>query len=176
MPFIPHSDADRDAMLGVVGIQSLDELFNDIPRSVRFPDLGLPPAASELEVRRELEELASSNLTAEGMPCFLGAGAAYHFVPAVVDAMISRGEFATSYTPYQPEISQGTLQATFEYQSMICALTGMEVSNASHYDGATSTAEAVITSLSLHRGKRHKVVLSPFVHPEYRLVTLGLNH
>jgi len=170
MPYIPHSDADRDAMFGVVGIQSLDELFSDIPKSVRFPDLDLPPAASELEVRRELEGLASSNLTAEGMPCFLGAGAAHHFVPAVVDAVISRGEFATSYTPYQPEISQGTLEAAFEYQTMICALTGMEVSNASHYDGATSTAEAVITAVSLHRGKRHKVVLSPFVHPEYREV------
>jgi len=170
MPYIPHSDQDRKAMLDAIGVRSLEELFKDVPESARFPKLKLPPAGTELEVRRELEDLASHNLTAEEMPCFLGAGAAYHFVPSVVNAVISRGEFATSYTPYQPEISQGTLQAIFEYQSMICALTGMEVSNASHYDGATSTAEAVITGINLHRGKRHKVILSPFVHPEYREV------
>ena len=157
-------------MLDAIGVRSLEELFGDVPESVRFPDLALPPAATELEVRRELENLASNNLTVEDMPCFLGAGAGHHFVPSVVDAVISRGEFATSYTPYQPEVSQGTLQAIFEYQTMICSLTGMEASNASHYDGATSTAEAVITALNLHRGKRHKVILSPYLHPEYRQV------
>jgi glycine dehydrogenase subunit 1 len=170
MPYIPHSDEDRDAMLAGIGVRSVEELFEDVPEHVRFPQLDLPPALSEMEVRRELEMLAGANLTTADGPCFLGAGACRHFVPAVVDAVLRRGEFYTAYTPYQPEISQGTLQAIFEYQSMICALTGMEVSNASHYDGATATAEAVITSINVHRMKRHKVVVSPFVHPEYRAV------
>jgi len=170
MPYIPHSDADRRAMLDAIGIRSIEELFEDVPPGVRFPQLNLPPAISELEARWELEVLAASNFTAGGGPCFLGAGACCHFVPAVVDAVLSRGEFYTAYTPYQPEVSQGTLQAIFEYQSMICALTGMEVSNASHYDGATATAEGVITALHAHRLKRHKVLISPYVHPETRAV------
>jgi glycine dehydrogenase subunit 1 len=170
MPYIPHSDEDRDAMLAGIGVRSIKELFEDVPEHVRFPQLDLPPALSEMEVRQELEMLAGANLTAADGPCFLGAGAYRHFVPAVVDAVLRRGEFYTAYTPYQPEISQGTLQAIFEYQSMICALTGMEVSNASHYDGATATAEAVITAINVHRMKRRKVVVSPFVHPEYRAV------
>jgi glycine dehydrogenase subunit 1 len=170
MPYIPHSAEDRDAMLAGIGVQSIEALFEDVPEHVRFPQLDLPPALSEMEARWELEMLAGANLTAADGPCFLGAGAYQHFVPAVVDAVLSRGEFYTAYTPYQPEISQGTLQAIFEYQSMICALTGMEVSNASHYDGATATAEAVITAINVHRMKRRKVVVSPFVHPEYRAV------
>jgi glycine dehydrogenase subunit 1 len=141
-----------------------------VPAHVRFPELDLPSAVSEMEVRWELEALAGANVTAAGGPCFLGAGAYHHFVPAVVDAVLRRGEFFTAYTPYQPEVSQGTLQAIFEYQTMICALTGMEVSNASHYDGATATAEAVITAINVHRMKRRKIVVSPFVHPEYRAV------
>jgi len=169
MPYIPHSEADRAAMLEVVGVRSFEELFTDVPAHARFPALNLPPPLSEMEVRREVESFAAVNLTAD-RPCFLGAGAYRHFVPAVVDALISRGEFFTAYTPYQPEISQGTLQAIFEYQSMICALTGMEVSNASHYDGATATAEAVIAAVNVHRMKRRKVLLSPWVHPEYRAV------
>ena len=170
MPYIPHSDADRQAMLAAIGVQSVDGLFADVPAHVRFPDLDLPLALSEMEVRWELENLAKDNFTAADGPCFLGAGAYHHFVPAVVDTILRRGEFYTAYTPYQPEVSQGTLQAIFEYQSMICALTGMEVSNASHYDGATATAEAVITAINVHRMKRHKVVLSSYVHPEYRAV------
>ncbi|MDY7079944.1 MAG: aminomethyl-transferring glycine dehydrogenase subunit GcvPA [Chloroflexota bacterium] len=170
MPYIPHSDEDRKAMLAMIGIRSIEELFADVPALARFPELDLPPALSEMEARWELEMLAEANLTAADGPCFLGAGAYQHFVPAVVDAVLSRGEFYTAYTPYQPEISQGTLQAIFEYQSMICALTGMEVSNASHYDGATATAEAVITAINVHRMKRRKIVVSPWVHPEYRAV------
>ncbi len=170
MPYIPHSDKDREAMLVAIGVRSIEELFEDVPEHVRFPGLDLPPAFSEMEARWELEMLAEANFTTADGPCFLGAGAYRHFVPAVVDAVLRRGEFYTAYTPYQPEISQGTLQAIFEYQTMICNLTGMEVSNASHYDGATATAEAVVTAINVHRLKRRKVVLSPFIHPEYRAV------
>lgn len=170
MPYIPHSDADRETMLAAVGVRSVRDLFADVPAHARFPELDLPSAVSEIEVRREMEALAGVNFAAVDGPCFLGAGAYHHFVPAVVDAVLRREEFYTAYTPYQPEISQGTLQAIFEYQSMICALTGMEVSNASHYDGATATAEAAITAVNVHRLKRRKVIVSPCVHPEYRAV------
>jgi len=170
MPFIPHSEADRKAMLEAIGVRSIEDLFEDVPAHARFPELRLPRGVSEMEVRWELETLAQANFTTADGPCFLGAGAYRHFVPAVVDAVLRRGEFYTAYTPYQPEISQGTLQAIFEYQTMICELTGMEVSNASHYDGATATAEAVITALNVHRRKRRRVVLSRYVHPEYREV------
>jgi glycine dehydrogenase subunit 1 len=170
MPYIPHSDDDRRAMLAAVGVRSVEDLFEDVPGHVRFPSLNLPPALSEIEARWELGSLAGANFTAADGPCFLGAGAYHHFVPAVVDAILRRGEFYTAYTPYQSEISQGTLQAIFEYQTMICALTGMEVSNASHYDGATATAEAIITAINVQRMKRRKIVVSPYVHPEYRAV------
>ena len=156
-------------MLAAIGVRSIADLFADIPERVRFPHLNLSPPLSEQEVRQELETLADFNYTTGDGPSFLGAGAYNHFVPAVVDAVLRRGEFYTAYTPYQPEISQGTLQAIFEYQSMICALTGMEAANASHYDGATATAEAVITAINVHRLKRRKVVVSPYVHPEYRM-------
>jgi glycine dehydrogenase subunit 1 len=157
-------------MLASIGVRSVDDLFTDVPRSKRYPQLDIPAAVSEMEVRWEMEDLAAANFTMGDGPCFLGAGAYCHFVPAVVDAIIRRGEFSTAYTPYQPEVSQGTLQAIFEYQTMICSLTGMEVSNASHYDGATATAEAVIAALNVHRLKRRTVILSPYVHPEYRAV------
>jgi len=170
MPYIPHSDGDRKAMLETIGVSSLEDLFEDIPARVRFPDLDIPEALSEIGARWELESLAEANLTTAEGSCFLGAGAYRHFVPAVVDAVISRGEFFSAYTPYQPEVSQGTLQAVFEYQTMICELTGMDVSNASHYDGATSTAEAVITAVNVHRMRRKKVVMDRYVHPEYRTV------
>ncbi len=170
MPYIPHSDADRKAMLQRIGVSSLEALFEDVPERMRFPELDLPAAVSEIGARWELESLAEANLTTAEGSCFLGAGAYRHFVPAVVDAVISRGEFYSAYTPYQPEVSQGTLQSIFEYQTMICELTGMDVSNASHYDGATSTAEAVITAMNVHRMRRKKVVISRFVHPEYRAV------
>jgi glycine dehydrogenase subunit 1 len=157
-------------MLAAIGVQAIKDLFADVPAHVRFPDLELPPALSEMEARGELESLARANFTTADGPSFLGAGVYRHFVPAVVDAILRRGEFYTAYTPYQPEVSQGTLQAIFEYQTMICALTGMEVSNASHYDGATATAEAIITAVNVHRMKRRKIAISPWVHPEYRAV------
>src|SRR3989304_4879689 len=157
-------------MLAAAGAKSIADLFEDVPERVRFPALDLPDPLSELETLRELSELAEANADAQHSRLFLGAGAYHHFSPSVVNHLILRGEFLTAYTPYQPEISQGTLQAIFEYQSMIAALTGLEVANASHYDGATSTAEAVILAYHHHREKRRKVLVSPALHPHYRAV------
>ncbi|MBI3170219.1 MAG: aminomethyl-transferring glycine dehydrogenase subunit GcvPA [Chloroflexi bacterium] len=171
MTYIPISPKERDAMLKTVGVKSLDDLFEAIPAKHRFPKLDLPPALTEMEAAAHLADMASSNENVrEHLISFLGAGAYHHYVPSVVDHMLRRGEFFTAYTPYQPEISQGTLQAIFEYQSLMTNLTGMEVSNASHYDGATATAEAVNLAFAQFRGKRKKVVMSPTVHPQYREV------
>jgi glycine dehydrogenase subunit 1 len=179
MSFIPNTDADRIAMLEAVGVGSVAELFHDVPADHRFPHLDLPAPLSEQEVLWELDAMSRKNADCGAAPCFLGAGAYRHFIPSVVDFVISRSEFATAYTPYQPEISQGTLQAIFEYQSMIARLTGMEVSNASHYDGATSTAEAVIMALNVAQGQKRRILLSAGVHPQYRAVvrtyTQGMN-
>jgi glycine dehydrogenase subunit 1 len=166
--FFPHTDADREAMLEAVGAQRIEDLFKDVPAAHRFPNLNLPPALTEMEALAEMQDLASSNETARDLICFLGAGAYNHYVPAAVDMLLRRGEFYTAYTPYQPEISQGTLQAIFDYQSLVAALTGMDVSNASHYDGATAVAEAVSMANAQFRGKRKKVVLSPAINPHYR--------
>ncbi len=170
MSYIPNTHADRLAMLETIGAKSVAELFRDVPEALRFPDLDLPPSVSEPEILAELRALGDYNVDLDHAACFLGAGAYHHFVPSVVGHVIGRSEFYTAYTPYQPEISQGTLQSIFEYQSMICALTGMDAANASHYDGATSLAEAVIVAVNAARGKRRKVVLAPGVHPEYRAV------
>ncbi len=170
MTYIPISPSERDAMLGTVGVKKIDDLFKDVPAKHRFPDLKLPPAVTEMEAAAELGALASGNETVRELVSFLGAGAYNHYIPSVVDHVLRRGEFYTAYTPYQPEVSQGTLQAIFEYQSLITALTGMEVSNASHYDGATAVAEAVNMAYAQFRGKRLKVVISPTVHPQYRAV------
>jgi glycine dehydrogenase subunit 1 len=181
MAYIPHTDDDRRTMLKVIGVDGMDDLYPDIPAEVRFPALDFPEALSEIEVLSELLALSEANVETRHTSCFLGAGAYNHFIPSVVDHILRRNEFYTAYTPYQPEISQGTLQAIFEYQSLMVNLTGMEVSNASHYDGATALAEAVILALNQHRGKRHKIVLSPAVHPQYRQVLrtytqgMGLN-
>lgn len=171
MTYIPISSAERDAMLKTVGVKSLDDLFEAVPAKHRFPELNLPPALTEMEAAAHLGELSSTNENVrEHLISFLGAGAYHHYVPSVVDHMLRRGEFYTAYTPYQPEISQGTLQAIFEYQSLMTNLTGMEVSNASHYDGATAAAEAVNLAYAQYRGKRKKLVLSPAVNPQYREV------
>jgi len=167
MPFIANSDADRKAMLAAIGVKSVEELFADIPEAKRFPKLDLPKGLSELEVTREIEAMAAKNVTASTCAWFLGAGSYNHFIPAAVGALASRGEFLTAYTPYQPEVSQGTLQAIFEYQSMAAELFGMEVVNASHYDGATALAEAVLMAYN-HGGERKKVFLPEALHPEYR--------
>jgi len=170
MTYIPISPKEREAMLQTIGVKNLDDLFQDVPAKYRFPKLDLPPALTEMEAAQELADIAASNETVRDLISFLGAGMYNHYIPAVVDHILRRGEFYTAYTPYQPEISQGTLQAIFEYQSLMCALTGMEVSNASHYDGATAAAEAVNLAYAQFRGKRRKVVISPSVHPQYRAV------
>jgi glycine dehydrogenase subunit 1 len=168
--YIPNTDADRAIMLERIGIGGVEELFRDVPERRRFPRLDLPAPLSELELMRELSAMAARNAAGHGVACFLGAGSYRHFVPAVVDAIVSRSEFATAYTPYQPEISQGTLQAIFEYQTMIARLTGMDAANASHYDGATATAEAVFMALNAGRRERKVVLLAPGLHPQYREV------
>src|SRR5512142_2232627 len=171
MTYIPISPKERDAMLGTIGVKTLDDLFKDVPAKHRFPTLELPPALTEMEAAAELADIAASNENVRGdLISFLGAGAYNHYIPSVVDHVLRRGEFYTAYTPYQPEISQGTLQGIFEYQSLMAALTGMDVSNASHYDGATAAAEAVIMAMAQFRGKRKKVIMAPAVHPQYRAI------
>jgi len=170
MAYIPHTEKDRQEMLDVIGVQRIEDLYEAIPQDVRFPDLDLPPALSEMEILEELQAYAEANVETRHFNYFLGAGAYNHFIPSVVDHMLLRSEFYTAYTPYQPEISQGTLQVIFEYQSLIANLTGMDVSNASHYDGSTALAEAVILALHQHRFKREKVILSPGIHPQFRHV------
>jgi glycine dehydrogenase subunit 1 len=157
-------------MLAAIGVNSLEDLFPDVPVKHKFPELRLPAALSEMETWWEMQGLSEANADVNHYACFLGAGAYNHYVPHIVDDVLRRGEFYTAYTPYQPEISQGTLQAMFEYQSMICQLTGMDVSNASHYDGATSMAEGVLLAMNAAKGNRKKIVLSPAVHPQYRSV------
>ncbi len=163
--FIPHTDAEREAMLRTIGVKQMEDLFQSLPAEKLFPELDLPPGATEMEALAELQGIAAANETTQELISFLGAGAYNHYIPAAVDSLLRRGEFYTAYTPYQPEVSQGTLQAIFEYQSLITALTGMEVSNASHYDGATAVAEAVNMAYHNFRGKRAKVLISPALHP-----------
>ncbi|MCP4283238.1 MAG: glycine dehydrogenase, partial [Gammaproteobacteria bacterium] len=165
--FIPHTDAERQAMLEAIGIERLEDLFTDVPEAHKYPTLHLPPRMTEMEILTELQGVQEANETVNDLTSFLGVGAYNHFIPSAVDAIISRGEFLTAYTPYQPEVSQGTLQGIFEYQSLITNLTGMYASNASHYDGATAVAEAVNLAYHQFRGKRHKVVLSSGLHPHY---------
>ncbi len=170
MSYIPHTTAETQDMLAQIGAASLDELFADVPAEQRFPALELPSAMSEMEIAAEMLAISEANDHAGDFAMFRGAGAYHHFIPSVVNHMLLRGEFYTAYTPYQPEISQGTLQATYEYQSMMCALTGMDAANASHYDGATSLAEAVTVALEVSRNRRKKVILSHAIHPQYREV------
>jgi glycine dehydrogenase subunit 1 len=168
--FTPHTKADVEAMLKTIGVGKVEDLFKVVPEKYRFPDLNLPAPLTEMQAAEELEGIASANATTRDFISFLGAGAYQHYIPAAIDNLLQRGEFYTAYTPYQPEISQGTLQAIFEFQSLISLLTGMDVSNASHYDGATAAAEAVILANNHFRGKRRKVLLSRAVNPQYREV------
>ena len=169
MTYLSLTDADREAMLGTIGVSSIQELFADIPAGVRFPrELALEPALSEPDLVAHLSELAARNVDTGRELSFLGAGVYDHYVPAVVEAILSRGEFLTAYTPYQPEMSQGVLQAIFEYQTVICELTGMDVSNASGYDGTTVAADACY--VAKHATGRAKVVVCETVNPQVRQV------
>jgi glycine dehydrogenase subunit 1 len=164
MTFVPHTDKDRAEMLSAIGVRSMDDLFADIPADLRVKALDMAEGVSEQEVYDRLHEMSRRN--AHSLTSFLGGGFYDHVIPAAVDSLTSRGEFFTAYTPYQPEVSQGTLQAIFEYQSMICRLTGMEAANASMYDGGTALAEAVIMAVNVTG--RDKVVISVGVNPIYR--------
>ncbi len=165
--YLPHSPAEKLEMLKVVGVGKIEDLFADVPADLRFPRLDLPLPLSELEAMQNFQLLASKNQPAEALSCFLGAGAYKHYIPAAIDSILSRSEFYTAYTPYQPEISQGTLQAIFEYQSLMAALTGMEVCNASHYDGATAVAEAGVMAYHHFHGQKPQILAAPGVNPQY---------
>ena len=170
MRYIPNTDADCRQMLDAIGVRSVEDLFADIPAAVRLKrPLRIPPALSEADLAKVLGGMAAKNADVGRYSSFLGAGCYNHFSPAIIGHLISRGEFLTAYTPYQPEISQGTLQAMYEYQTLICQLTGMEVSNASMYEGASATAEGILMA---HRVTgRNEVVVARSVHPEYRQVS-----
>ena len=169
MSFLSLTERDRDEMLAAIGVESIEDLFRDIPAGVRFQrELDLEPALSEPEIVTHLEELAGRNVHTGQELSFLGAGVYDHYVPAVVDAVLQRGEFLTGYTPYQPEMSQGVLQAIFEYQTAICELTGMDVSNASGYDGTTVAADACY--VAKHVTGRSRVVLAETLNPQVRQV------
>ena len=175
MRYLPLTPADRAEMLAVIGAPTIDDLFVDVPQAARKRDLfDLPLQAGELEVERELGALAAMNRAAGAGPSFCGAGAYRHHVPASVDHLIQRSEFLTSYTPYQPEIAQGTLQVLFEFQTQVAALTGLDVANASMYDGSTACAEAVMMSQRVTR--RKKAVLSGGLHPHYAATTQTIAH
>lgn len=168
MRYLPLTGDDRQAMLAKIGVRHIDDLFRDVPKSVLNPDIDLPKRQSEMAVERHLSALASKNIAAGSVPFFVGAGAYKHHVPATVDHMIQRGEFLTAYTPYQPEIAQGTLQYLFEFQTLVAQLTGMDVANASMYDGSTATAEAVMMARRVTRKKR--AIIAGSVHAHYRAV------
>jgi glycine dehydrogenase subunit 1 len=167
--YIPITESDRAEMLAAIGVERIEDLFTSVPEQQRFPELRLPRILSEIEVRRELAVRAIPNGGAARQSIFLGAGAYNHYVPSAVDHILRRSEFYTAYTPYQPEVSQGTLQAIFEYQSLVCALTGMDVANASHYDGGTALAEAAVMAATIGRNRR-TIVVAPSVNPQYRAV------
>ena len=170
MPFIPHTESDVRDMLDAIGAQDVEDLFDEIPASLRIGELsGVPDGLNEQEVTRLMMERAE----ADGRPlCFMGAGAYEHHIPAAVWQLTTRGEFYTAYTPYQAEASQGTLQLLYEFQTMMAGLTGMDVSNASLYDGASGLAEAVLMAVRGNRkSKSHRILMPTTVHPEYRETT-----
>ena len=164
-PFTPNTEEHRKKMLDAIGMDSVEGLFSDIPEEVRNPDLNLPKAMSELDLRAYASELSARNVSAGEYTSFLGAGSYWHHIPAVVSSIASRGEFMTAYTPYQPEVSQGTLQVAYEFQSMICQLTGMDVANAGMYDGSTSLAEAALMACRVTR--KNKVAILDSTSPLY---------
>ncbi len=170
MRYLPLNQNDRDAMLDVVGVDNIDALFNDVPKSARLSGLiDLPKHQTEAQVERHMARLSAKSISAGSVPFFCGAGAYKHHIPATVDHLIQRSEFLTAYTPYQPEISQGTLQTLFEFQSQVALLTGMDVANASMYDGSTACAEAVVMAKRVTR--KTKAILAPGLHPHYAAAT-----
>ncbi|WP_417498297.1 aminomethyl-transferring glycine dehydrogenase subunit GcvPA [Maricaulis sp.] len=174
MRYLPHTDTDRKAMLEAIGVASFDDLFTDVPEAARLKGLvALPLKQGELAVERAMSAMASRNVAAGSVPFFLGAGAYRHHIPSTVDHLIQRSEFLTAYTPYQPEISQGTLQTLFEFQTQVALLTGMDVANASMYDGSTACAEAVMMAARVT--KRNKAVMAGTVHPHYVEATKTLS-
>jgi glycine dehydrogenase subunit 1 len=160
MRYTPHTPADKERMLRTIGVSAFEDLIRHIPAELRqSAKISLPPGLTEVAVKRRMAALARQNASAQDWSFFLGGGIYHHAIPSAVDAIISRAEFATSYTPYQPEVSQGTLQAMYEFQTLICQLTGMEVANAGVYDGASATAEAVLMARRIQDG-RHRVLVS----------------
>lgn len=169
MTFNPHTPEDRAAMLATVGVDSMDAIFEGVPTAVRYPDLDLPRMLTEMEAAARLQQLADRNIIPSAEHIFLGAGSYQHYVPATVGQVLSRGEFYTAYTPYQPEVSQGTLQVIYEFQSMVADLLGTEVANASMYDGATALAEGALMTVAATR-KKSRILVAKTVHPSYRQV------
>ena len=171
MSYTPHTETDKKRMLDAIGADSVEDLFRHVPEKFRSTaKINLPDGVNELTVRQRLSALAAKNAAANDWDLYLGGGIYHHFIPSAVDAIISRSEFSTSYTPYQPEVSQGTLQVLFEYQTLICQLTGMEVSNAGIYDGASASAEAILMSRRIQSSSRRRVLVSRALHPQYRAV------
>ncbi len=166
MRYLPHTSREIESMLETIGVKSIDDLFSSIPEALRFKTpLNIPAPLSEIELRQELQYLAHQNKTLANQASFIGGGYYQHWSPSAVSQLLMRGEFLTAYTPYQPEVSQGTLQAIYEYQTMVCEILGMDVSNASHYDGSTATAESALMAMGVT--KRKKLLVSQSVHPEY---------
>ncbi len=171
MRYTPHTASDKEKMLQAIGLSRMEQLFDHIPPSIRErARISLPEGLTEVGVKKRMAALAAKNATPEGWRFFLGGGIYHHAIPSAVDAVISRSEFSTSYTPYQPEVSQGTLQVIYEFQTLMCQLTGMEVSNAGLYDGASATAEAVLMARRIQQESRRRVFLSRSLHPQYRSV------
>ncbi len=168
-PYLPHTSTDRDEMLKAIGVRTFEELLSHIPKDVRVKELNLEPGLSEMELNQRISQLAAKNMPASQQSSFLGGGSYRRYVPAAVGSIISRSEFATAYTPYQPEVSQGSLQVIYEFQSSICLLTDMEVANASMYDGPTACAEAALMAARLTN--RTEIIASEGVGPEYSMVT-----
>src|ERR1700682_509436 len=170
MSYVLNTTDDQRAMLAQIGVASLDDLFQQVPAAVRLKrPLAIPPALSEIELTQHMQKLASQNQVDGDAVCFLGGGSYDHFIPSVVDAVAGRSEYYTAYTPYQAEASQGSLQAFFEYQTLICQLTGMDIANASLYEGGSSVAEAVLMALNI-TGRKGQVLVAESIHPEYRQV------
>lgn len=169
MTFNPHTQSDRAEMLDAIGIETVEHLFDPVPSPYRFPNLKLPPPLTEMEAAHRMAQLADRNMTPPAEDIYLGAGSYQHYVPSTVGHILSRGELYTAYTPYQPEVAQGTLQVIYEFQSMVAELLGTEVANASMYDGATALAEGALIAISSSR-KKNRIVVANTVHPAYRRV------